>query len=279
MLTWSLACHGCDDDFDPASRVIDLRLLAVQADQPFARPGEEVQLRALFHDPEGRPLEWAFGPCAEADSSAALACLRALAFEDLTIGKQPSYVLRVPGDALGGGAGNAFLGVAVVACPGTLRAGDTHGIPVACEDAQGRALALDTFEVGMKRIFVRDDARNENPAIDMVLWDGEQWPQGELREARCDGEDGKCRKHALELRSEHAQETSTDEDGQTIREVAIVQFYATGGTFEDDVRTIEEPDTTWKPRKQDRGKELTLWFVLRDDRGGVSWTERRVRVR
>src|SRR5688572_12864624 len=86
----TLACHGCSDDFDPASRVVNLRVLAVQADKPFAKPGDTVQLSALFHDPKERPLTWAFGICPEADSTSALSCIQHVKFEDLSLGTEPA---------------------------------------------------------------------------------------------------------------------------------------------------------------------------------------------
>jgi hypothetical protein len=42
---------GCGVDFDPASKVNTLRVLAVQKDKPYARPGDTVTLTLLWHDP------------------------------------------------------------------------------------------------------------------------------------------------------------------------------------------------------------------------------------
>jgi hypothetical protein len=49
-------------------------------------------------------------------------------------------------------------------------------------------------------------------------------------------------------------------------------------TFEDEVRIAAEAETRWVARSTASGSEQSLWFVARDDRG-VSWAERRVRVR
>jgi hypothetical protein len=275
-LTTFLACHGCTDDFDPASRVVSLRVLAVQADHPLARPDSDVQLSALYYDPKPETLSWAWGPCDSEASSSAFACLQKLEFSALTIGNEPSYTLHVPPQGKDQSMSDV-LGVAVVACPGTISQGDTLGIPIRCLDPHGEALDLDAFEIGMKRVYVSEEGENHNPMIDMVLWDGERWPDDEVREAHCD-EHGKCKKHTIELRAPDAEEHGLDAAGVSISEQVVVQFYATGGTFEDDVRTLADPDTTWKPRDEDRGKELDFWFEIRDDRGGVSWVARRVRV-
>ena len=52
----------------------------------------------------------------------------------------------------------------------------------------------------MKRVFVRERDENHNPAIEMVLWDGERWPEGEEREARCDSDGKKCKKQGKQCR-------------------------------------------------------------------------------
>src|SRR5688572_11201017 len=47
---------GCAAEFDPASELAGLRVLAVKKTAPYARPGESVDLTMLWHDAEpGRP--------------------------------------------------------------------------------------------------------------------------------------------------------------------------------------------------------------------------------
>jgi hypothetical protein len=47
---------GCGVEFDPASELSGLRVLAVKKNSPYARPGEQVDLTLLWHDAEpGRP--------------------------------------------------------------------------------------------------------------------------------------------------------------------------------------------------------------------------------
>jgi hypothetical protein len=74
-------------------------------------------------------------------------------------------------------------------------------------------------------------------------------------------------------------ESGTTEQGAPFSEDVVVQYYATEGLFEFDSRTRESPGTGWKARAASAGKEQTLWFVVRENRGGVSWTSRKVRVR
>ena len=270
-------CSGCGDEFAAPSLVSDLRLLAVQADRPFARAGDQVKLRALAHDPEQRKLSWAWGTCIDDASSLALDCLRATSFDALTIADaRTEHTLTMPAEA------QSYVGIVVAVCPGTIARGDSYGVPIACLDGSGRALPLADFELGVKRVFVRDPALNTNPTFSEVLWDGAPWPEEETKVSTCRRtEDLKCvawTEHAVELRAPGAAEQSVDRDGAPFEELAVVQFYATGGEFENDLRNAAEARTTWEARAEDSGELVTLWFVVRDDRGGVSWTTRQVRV-
>lgn len=259
-----LSLFACAGDFDPGSRVTKLRLLAVQASQSYARAGEDVKLEALAVDPLSRTISWGFSTCVDAVSSGVEDCVRAAG--KLAPGS-PSFSVRVPDDA------KMFVGVVVVACPGTLTDGVTQGIPIACV-AGGRALRLDEFEIGVKRIFVSNE-RNANPTIQAVTFDGTPWPEGDVREVDpCATEGNRIQKcndadeHAISVSS--AVETN---------EQTVVEYYATEGLFEDEVRVADSPTTKWAARSQSVGKNVTIIIVVRDSRGGVSWTTREVHVR
>jgi hypothetical protein len=273
----SLSLFACAKDMDPPSRVEELRLLAVEADQPFALPGDEVHLRALAFDPAQRALSWGWGVCVDAASSQAVDCLRTLSFESLTIGANlTEHTVLVPDTTA------PSVGVAIVLCPGTLSAGTTATMPLRCLDETGRTLDISEFELGLKRIYTRDPALNDNPIITGVLWDGEPWAEGEIKQDSCKKPGaGACSEgveHKLAAQAPAAAQASTDAKGLAIKEVAVVQYYATAGKFEDEVRFFDAPETKWHARKEDAGKLVTFWFVVRDDRGGVSWTSRQVQA-
>lgn len=275
LISTSLA--ACSDDLDPSSWVNELRLLSVRADSPFALPGQTVKLDALAFDPEGRALSWGWGTCLEPDSTVATDCLHSLSFESLSIAaNQTTHSLVMPA------TDSPYVGVAVVVCPGTIGPGTTAGIPVTCTDSSGRKLSISEFEVGVKRLSVRDPTLNENPVISAVSWDGAAWPEGELKTSACKTvKAGACDefiKHELTLLAPDASERSVDRDDKPIEESAVLQFYATGGEFEDDVRLFDTGTNTWQARREDAGKLITFWFVVRDDRGGVSWVSRQLRV-
>jgi hypothetical protein len=284
-----LACAttlGCQDDsFDPGARVTSLRVLAMQADSPYAAPGDTVSLRALSYDPLGRPLDWAWAACENPATSDVEGCLIAqgegLDRLELTI---PSTTLdTLPPEALPA----ALVGVVSVACPGTIEiARSLAGLPLRCVDDTGNELALDEYVIGLKRIFVRSVDRNQNPVLERVTFDGEDWPEDEVKEVEpcpTDGntyDDCKVGKHSLAaFVTPGSFESGVDEFGRQYGESLVVQYYATEGLFEFDVRIGEEPKTGWAARSTASGSELTLWFVARDNRGGVGWTQRRVVVR
>jgi hypothetical protein len=265
---------ACSDDFDPSSLVTKTRVLAVQADTPFALPGQEVHLRALAYDPEGRSLSWGWGQCAALESTAAVDCLRQSSFSELEIGADLTTHTMTLQDT-----GASYAGVVVIACPGTLEAGTTQTIPIVCRDASGKALPLSEFEIGLKRIYLRDSSLNANPQLDGLTFEGAPWTEDTVPTARCKKAD--CSEYAdqeIVVRADGASEQSVDSEGLPIREQSVIQFYATGGEFDDDVKLASAGDTKWHAKPEDAGKRLRFWFVVRDDRGGVSWIERALQV-
>src|SRR3954465_2409477 len=133
----AVALAGCAADFEPGSDVTSLRVLAVQADHPFAHPGETVQLQALSYDPLDRPLTWAWAACPNPASSSVGDCfdeVGAIAAGGetplLALGVGIDHVeLPIPDDALDGfrddTRSQALSGVLSVACPGDLALGNS----------------------------------------------------------------------------------------------------------------------------------------------------------
>lgn len=290
---------GCQADFDPGSRVTSLRVLTVQADQPFAAPGETVHLQSLSYDPAGRAITWAWATCVNPPASTLEGCLYKIATDAALTGTPPSFVtgldmttfdLTIPADALSGipaGArAAAVVGVLHVACPGTLDLGaSTESIPFACRDESGRALDLAEFVIGIKRVGIRETDRNQNPTLAGVTFDGAAWPATEIKTVgHCDSDsntfdDCNADKHDIAAVVTPASfEAGTDEFGAAFREDLITEYYATEGIFKDQVRISQDPTTHWVARKSAAGRDLSLWFVVHDDRGGVTWDTRQLHV-
>jgi hypothetical protein len=292
---------GCGEQLEPGTKIDSFRVLAEQADLPYAHPGENVQLTALAHDPAGRTVTWAWASCVNPQSSDLAGCLARIAENPdpqsavFAMGAdQNAPQVMIPGDviaALPARARNgASVGIVSAACPGALSFGEgPGGLPFVCKEVgTDREMALDEFSVGIKRITVRETDRNQNPIISGVTFDGADWPAGEVKQitGTCDTDeftydtcdDGDKHQIALELPAGTV-ESGTDELGQDFSEAVVVQYYATEGIFENEVKVAAETKNGWVARKSAAGQQLSFWFVVRDNRGGVSWTERQVQVK
>jgi hypothetical protein len=192
------------------------------------------------------------------------------------------------------GATNVLVGILTVACPGTLSSRALATVrpgefPFRCVDAStNQELSYDRFAVSVKRIYVKRHDRNRNPSVGTVTWDDAPWAEDDVKEVSpcrnnpamaiddCDGGE----EHQLSvLVPPDDSESGISEAGDPFREDVVVQYYGTEGLFQFDGRTAASPSTKWAARAAAGGKEQTLWFVVRDNRGGVDWTSRRVRVR
>jgi hypothetical protein len=294
---------ACDSSFEPSDRITDFRLLAVSADKPFAAPGETIHLTALHQEPFGRPVTWAWTTCPLPRDSTVNACLARLV-ELAQAGAAPPFVIEpakttfdvvLPPNLLDSvppaARANATVGVVTVACPGDLSLQDLAGLragalPFRCREAgSGVDLPFERYVVAVKRIYLYNRDKNQNPVIGGVTWDGAPWPENEIREARvCEFESnsfGDCKGETHEIGVEAppgTEESGTSEYGTPFREDVVIQHFATEGVFEFAAKTFETPKTRWAARRQTRGQTVRMWFVLRDNRGGVTWTIREVKV-
>ena len=301
LILGAVALAGCGADFDPGSRVSSFRVLAVQADQPFAAPGETVNLSALDYDPQSRTVTWAWATCVNPAESTVQGCFEKIDEDTRASGASPilaqgpdenTFALTIPSDALSSLPENvrrsAFVGVISIACPGNLSLETSStGLPFRCLDAtDNHELSLDQYAVGLKRVFVRSKDRNQNPSLARITFDHSDWAEGDVKDVVACDTDGNTyancsglSKHQLGAYvSDGSIESGTDEFGVSFSEQVIVDYYATEGIFENDVRIAQSPENGWAGRKQSAGKDITFWFVVHDDRGGVSWTTRQAHV-
>ncbi|MEZ4324411.1 MAG: hypothetical protein R3B40_04280 [Polyangiales bacterium] len=287
-LPWLLTLGACAGDFEPGSHLGSLRLLAVRVSEPITHPGEDVLLEALLYDPEGAPRAWGWATCTHPSGSTAQACMEALDEESWVLGTDLDvHHVTIPADLLASVPSSArdavYVGILVAVCPGSFVDGDTHGVPVACAASDGRRLELDELQVGFKRIRVRAEDRNANPAITSLSWAGRSWPELTVEEAAaCDGATYEDCPAALRYTIEVAvtpPETGEDELGAPFHEQVIVQYYATHGRFRDEVRTGDEPETSWVAADTVPGDVVTFYVVVRDDRGGTAFLTRELVVR
>ena len=311
LVALGIATSGCGGDFDPGSRITGLRVLAVKAedDKTYAHPGEKVQLTALWNaskDDNGGDVgtQWAWATCVNPSSSTVLGCFQKLIEDVQKTGVRPDFgigvnkdvfTFTVPTDALSQlppeARRNALVGVITIVCSGELTptpetSPDARTVPFQCK-AGDRVLGLDEYIAGFKRIFIREKDRNLNPKPSQITWDGQPWDDKEpfktITACDTDGNrydrctDADHHDVAMVL-TDDSYESGKDEYGVDFTEQVIVEYYATEGLFEHDVRIAKDPHTAFVGRTQSKGKTVTLWFVAHDNRGGVTWATRKVVV-
>src|SRR3954464_1182386 len=142
----SLLLAACDKPLEPGTKVDSFRVLAEQVDQPYAHPGETVQLASLSFDPEGRDVTWAWASCVNPASSDLDGCLTKIgedpnptnALFEMGAGAD-SASLEIPTDTLDSlptaARGAANVGVVSAACPGELSLDEgPGGLPFRCRE-------------------------------------------------------------------------------------------------------------------------------------------------
>jgi hypothetical protein len=202
----ALSTSGCSPGDIPSNQIRGLRVLAAQASDPYAAPGQEVTFQMSLQDgldPENvRPVQilW-LGGCYNPPGDLYYGCFPQLAQlfqslpqngsgglpEGLPIGFGPTFVAKIPDDIITSRPpredGQPRYGVYYVffaACAGQIRpveldpGGQSGFFPFACFDEEGNRLPSDSFVPGYTQIFSFEDGRtNANPTVTNMLLDGE----------------------------------------------------------------------------------------------------------
>jgi hypothetical protein len=311
FVVFAAPAGGCGASFDPASRVESVRILAAQADQPFAKPGETVALKLLAYD--GRPdaagrtmrLSWIPTPCVDPQDDLYYSCFSGPGnpFEGLPSGSDLSSVLPggdtfsfpLPGDVIDRHpptAGAPPYGLAIVfsvACAGHVAVvplgPNRQDPPIGCFDDAGRRLGPSDYVISFTRVYAYGGLSNTNPVIDALLFaDQAVDPSAGITVNRCATSNrSDCPKVKIDtvVPSSSQEDDPLDHDptGAARKERIWVDYYATGGDFGDDLRLLYDSrtgavsgtDTTFSS-PENVGSGF-LWTVVHDNRGGVSWLE------
>jgi hypothetical protein len=188
---------GCATDFAPINQVDTLRVLAVVADKPYAKPGDTVTFAMTYADPQtSRPPEivW-FGGCFDPEGDAYYGCypqleqlFQSISPEDPTagglVGAGKTFSLKLPDDLITQrpkpASGTPYYGIAIVffaACQGHLGpapapsggTGLAGSFPLGCFDDAGNALDADYFVPGFTQVYAFADGRqNHNPVVEAL---------------------------------------------------------------------------------------------------------------
>lgn len=289
---------GCVEDFAPASQIKDLRILAIKAEPPEARPGETVRLSTLVVDPSGEvlPPVLAWLVCFPDPIGGVNACATGSAPQQFAGFGVTEVDITIPADITlfpeGDPQAQSTVLATVVAC--------TSADPddcVACDD-QGCEFGVVEgveVEIALKRITVSnrsDEERNHNPQLAEVsaaafsdaLPDESFIPLDPVVPTPMDACEG------LVLRSRAPQESFEtfvrEQLGEpvTITEQLITSYFITTGAVASDrifngVGAGVSPgvaDVRYDLFPEERNPEgpIHLFFVLRDDRGGLDFAAR-----
>lgn len=185
---WGLLLLGCGPDFDPPSELHALRVLGVQKDQPYAEPGQTVNLQMLWQDASAlapRPVSVAWSaPCFDPPGDLYYACFSdpTLLGGMLTLGQEttsfvmPSDIIsRRPAAAR---SNNAEYGVAYVffaLCAGNfvpVPVSEASEFPLGCADAAGKLLGADDFVAGYTAVYSFQGFSNNNPVLGGFRFNG-----------------------------------------------------------------------------------------------------------
>jgi hypothetical protein len=274
VITLALVAAGCGNQFDPASLVNKLRLLAVKAQPPDVAFGQMTTLTATTANPGGSAptISWdacLLPPTPGTGESVNQDCI------DLPEG-DPMLVSYGQGDSVS--ATMPMLDLSMVGLPD-----QTNGfyLPVRVKlAADGNTLVA----FYLLRIFLgplTPNPPNQNPTLTgiftvpsadagvdqemplddanpLVVHNGDQI---DLRARVADGSDESYVVYDGDPRT-----TPPRMATETIR----ISWYTTAGEFTEDVTGIAKPDTTLKLDKHQpaSGSTIDLWVVARDERGG-----------
>ncbi|MBF5046598.1 hypothetical protein FGE12_29545 [Aggregicoccus sp. 17bor-14] len=302
LLLCLLALAACAPDMDEPTLVHDLRVLGISTDAPelllpacdtspqvLAALDTPVHYRALIVDPQGeeRALDYRLWACADA--------------EDLTCAEANGRVLLAEGSTSAGELsvdvrpGTAFLpdGTALLE---RVRAKDDYAglggvrLPLVLELSAGEERIHAQKLLVYSCPLVEGMRANQNPEPPGLLLQGQPWPQSQSAEQAValpelvgpgpfavQAEDFRAQEEAYVVPSLTLQPVSLTESWTLAWHASLGEFnlQQTGGT---DFGGQESRNLVkWKPFEDGGSAEaqvVTFWVVVRDGRGGLSWTSR-----
>lgn len=163
-------------------------------------------------------------------------------------------------------------------------------VPLACVDEDGVNVPPQDYVLGIHRVYVYEQKTNENPVLQGLTVDGKPVdPNVGIEVDRCLlTKRTSCPELKLDVvvpeASWQLQEGVKTAEGTEAREQLWVDYYATQGDVESarlvfDVGSGRVPESAAKLTAGSVAGEGSLFAVLHDNRGGVSWTRVPFRVK
>jgi hypothetical protein len=293
--------------FAPESKVESVRIIGTQADKPYARPGDIVNLQVLAVDARSsrpQPMEvfWFPDTCVDPVNDAYFNCYGALRERypvntdlspQLHAGSTASF--QMPPDAIArhqGPRGNVPYGVMVVflmACAGHVEAvappprSGPDAVPFGCFDSAHHALGPEHYVFAYHVLFSFTDRTNANPVIDHLVFAGApvDAAAGITVDHCITGNIDNCPTVPLDVSvpdaSQEVDPGNVDVNGNVLKEELWADYLLTGGKVKNDVQVLFDPRLGRLTGSINAFSaplapgEYPLWVVVRDDRGGTSW--------
>ncbi len=313
LFTFAALC-ACGINFDPPSDIESVRILAVQANPPYATPGTPVQLSVLAYDGrtvQTQPMTVAWFPevCFDPIADTYYACYPELAAAFTMLGIQPgqdvtslltpgaSFSFQMPSDIITNHKTTLTsdpYGVAlpfVMACAGSVRytgvsTSNISANPFGCYDSNGNALDANSFVFAYAMVYSFTDRTNANPVISNLTANGNPVdPVAGITVTHCTSSNmDKCPTTPIDTvvppSSQEVDPGTLDANGNPLKEEIWVDYYATGGNllgsgavilYDPTLGALQSSPT--KLTAPPAPAELTLWAIVHDNRGGVSWLQ------
>ena len=292
LVSLALALAGCIEDFEPASLVTDARPIAAQVsvegdpERAWPLPGESFNVAFHVVAPADRAdAGWALAACPALETGTGESfCVGepfAFAFQEAPVADAPSIRATVPDDA----SIEAILVIGVL-CFDSSPFFDMATMDAGCADEASELIVQVTVRVAQDAA-----TANQNPMLldDFVLLEGAPWtarPE-DVSLTACAGGAGPEISAAREATiafalPDEARETYVVGEGETARERVTITHAATMESFARLLSSIDDVDpeaeVEWTPEPaapaRDAGDRVKFFFVARDNRGGVAYTER-----
>jgi hypothetical protein len=184
-----LVCAACQDNLAPPERVVNLRILAIQAEPPDGVPGTDVAIAALTVHPDtteaveqiwlacvSPPGAETLAPCGLAEGTPAMPppCDQAPEGDLCAIGVGPAVNYVLPERARLGRTPEQ-PGIAIITTVAALTS--AGGLLGCIESFQQDGVVPESCRIALKRVRVIDPSQtataNENPSIDSVTRTGD----------------------------------------------------------------------------------------------------------
>jgi hypothetical protein len=271
LLVLAVACRS--DDFDPASFVSGLRVIAVRAEPPELAPGQQTTLTVLAVDTESRAIVLDWFRCLAVplpDRPIADVCVT---------GSDPSVLMSA-------GSGSPLDYTVPALSIADLGLPDSTGgfyVPLIARASAGAA----HLSYGYRLRLAAGQPPNQNPQIVSIVHDAphpKDAATGEPTEPLVEGTPvALAAGQEVTVRAAFADGDAESYDvvipgatTRTVTESLSLSWFATGGSFSEDVTSPDKPDTRLRldERVPASGTTIDLWVVGRDERGGADFLHR-----